>query len=128
MNVAAAFPADLSTLATARRFVLSVLDSARLPDEVVDAAVLVANELAANAAIHAGGDALTIRISWREDLLRIEVDDCDDRLPVDEPWSGPSEASGLNVVAAYSSAWGVERKGRGKTVWVELRVDRAASS
>ena len=129
MQVAAAFPSDLATLATTRRFVLSVLDGRAYPEEQVDAAVLVTNELAANAASHAGGEAFRITIHCPEDgTIRIEVDDRDDRLPQVDETDDPDSWKGLRIVAAYASDWGVTRRTQGKTVWVELAPTPAGSA
>ena len=128
MQVAAAFPSDLATLATTRRFVLSVLDGRAYPEEQVDAAVLITNELAANAASHAESDGFRITIHCPDDgTVRIEVDDRDDRLPEAVETDDPESWRGLRIVAAYASAWGVIRRSRGKTVWVELARTPAGS-
>ena len=128
MQVAAAFPSDLATLATTRRFVLSVLDGRHYPEELVDAAVLITSELAANAASHADGDAFRITIHCPDDgTVRIEVDDRDDRLPQTTESDDPADWRGLRIVAAYASSWGVTRRASGKTVWVELARTPAGS-
>jgi anti-sigma regulatory factor (Ser/Thr protein kinase) len=121
LNVAAAFPPELSTLATARRFVLSVLANRDLPDDLVDAAVLLTSELAANAAQHAPGHDVRIRIMWRGDVLRIQVEDGNDDVPVPPTSTGLDEWTGLRVVETLAADWGVEQRAVGKTVWFELR-------
>ena len=121
LNIAAAFPPELSTLPTARRFVLSVLTGRNLPEELVDAAVLLTSELAANAAQHAPGHDVRIRIMWRSDVLRIEVDDGNDDVPVPPTGTGLDAWTGLRVVETLAADWGVEQRTGGKTVWFELR-------
>ncbi|GEL25836.1 anti-anti-sigma factor [Pseudonocardia sulfidoxydans NBRC 16205] len=87
-----------------------------LPDQVRDRAVLVADELTANAVLHtAGPTALTLTV---DDLgLRVAVRDGTSR-PPPLP-AGPG--TGLGLVAGLSDAQGVSPHLTGKTVWVLLR-------
>ena len=116
MKVAAAFPADVATLASTRRFVSAVLEGTSATEEQVDAAVLVTNELAANAMCHATEDDVVVRLRCTDEGLRIEVDDRGTaELPAD---TGEMEVwSGLRLVETQCSSWGVERTESGKRVW-----------
>ena len=121
MKVAAAFPADVATLASTRRFVSAALEGMAATEEQVDAAVLVTNELAANAMCHATEDDVVVRLRHTDGGLRIEVDDRGTgELPED---TGEMEVwSGLGLVETHCSSWGVERTETGKRVWALVAV------
>ena len=121
MKVAAAFPADVATLASTRRFVGAALEGMAATAEQVDAAVLVTNELAANAMCHATEDDVVVRLRCTDAGLRIEVDDRGTAaLPED---TGEMEVwSGLRLVETHCSSWGVERTETGKRVWALVDV------
>lgn len=118
-----ALPAHLGSVRAARRFVWSVLEPHRFGDAVVDAAVLAVSELAANAALHGGGDAMRIHIRCDGPRVRIEVDDPADTVPVLSglPWSG------LGLLERLTAGWGVEQTGSGKRVWCEVVPAPAAT-
>ena len=121
MKVAAAFPADVATLARTRRFVVAALEGMAATEEQVDAAVLVTNELAANAMCHATEDDVVVRLRCTGVGLRIEVDD---RGTLDLPHdTGEMEVwSGLRLVETHCSSWGVEPTETGKRVWAVVDV------
>ena len=91
------------------------------PVEVVQPAVLLANELVANAVLHAGGVFdLTVRLHAAR--VRIEVHDGSQAAPRLVPWEEVASAGrGLHLVDAMAAAWGSEQvPDRGKVVWCEL--------
>jgi len=110
-------------VAAARRFVREVLsDQSR---EIVDAAEIMACELAANCIQHAHTDfELTIHIRGR---ICVAVRDTDRGQPVLRS-AEPEEPSGrgLRIVEAMSDSWGVTASPTGKTVWFAL-TPRASS-
>lgn len=114
---------DPRSSAAARRFVADTLRRWDC-DEVLDAVVLLVSELVTNSVVHAGTGA-EVAVLLTPDALRIEVSDTgggtpDLRHAEDDATSG----RGLSMVATLSSAWGVERRDPGKTIWFEVpRLD-----
>ena len=105
----------------ARRFVAGLLGCRPFADRVSpDDVQLVVSELATNAVIHAG-TPFSVSVSSDGSVMRIGVSDWSAIRPVmrDRP---PTALSGrrLRLVAAVSSAWGVDASPVGKTVWAEL--------
>ncbi|MCW2545160.1 MAG: hypothetical protein JWM40_2712, partial [Frankiales bacterium] len=114
-------PVEPVAVPRARAFVASQL-SAAAPGALEDAK-LVVTELVTNALLH-GEAPLTLRLQKDDGLVRIEVQDASRVLPVVprenlEAMTG----RGLGLVAALSSAWGVEPVLEGKVVWASLRTD-----
>ena len=88
---------------------------------LLDDALLVVSELAANAVTHANS-SLRIRLSLKESTLRIDVIDSGAGTPEPQPTSNTAEhGRGLHLVTALTSAWGLEAMpDGGKVVWAEL--------
>jgi anti-sigma regulatory factor (Ser/Thr protein kinase) len=85
-----------------------------LPTSVRHCSELVASELVTNAVLH-GCAPIVFRADRRPDRMRIEVDDGSTRM------GPPSEGSrGLALIARVASAWGVQHRHPGKTVWAEV--------
>jgi anti-sigma regulatory factor (Ser/Thr protein kinase) len=110
--------AEPDAAARARRFLRAVLAAA--PGDLLADAELAATELVTNAQLH-GAAPITVRATWAEPTVRLEVQDAGSRMPVvparsDEAMTG----RGLSLVAAVSSSWGVQPHRVGKTVWSEL--------
>ncbi len=106
------------SVAAVRRFVRDFLSDQ--PREIVDAAELMACELATNCVRHAHTDfELAIRAQGE---IRVEVRDTNDGQPVPRS-PAPLEPSGrgLLIVEAMSDTWGVTPSPTGKTVWFVLR-------
>jgi anti-sigma regulatory factor (Ser/Thr protein kinase) len=106
-------------VASAREFVRSRLVSWEATDWLADA-VLVASELVSNAILHAR-TAIELKLSCDLSTVRVEVYDENTRVPVVA--GCPVDATsgrGLALVAALSSAWGIEHYGEGKIVWAEI--------
>jgi hypothetical protein len=95
---------------------------------LVDDAVLVVDELASNAHVHARGPRSCRLILIDQDrCVRIEVDDAS---PAQPRLRNPDRTGGrgLVLVDRLASSWGVRNHGAHKTVWAELALDRAGSS
>ena len=110
----------------ARAFVREVCRAWRLdaPDAtVVDRAVLVANELVANAVIHAHTD-VWLRLELRADQLFIAVRDRGPKVLQPVPPAPEAEGGrGLWLVEQLGRAWGVHpARDGGKTVWCALAL------
>ena len=113
-------PQALSSASTARRFVTEKVTEWKL-ETILDDALLVASELAANAITHADSPC-RIRLSLNPVALRIDVIDTGTGTPEPQPASFTKEhGRGLHLVAALTNAWGLEMvPGEGKLVWAEL--------
>lgn len=114
----------LTAPASARRFVDALCRDWQLAvpdDDVVDRAVLVANELVTNAVVHARTD-IRLRVELSGDRLHIAVHDHSPRLlrlvrPDPESESG----RGLQMVELVGRAWGIQHHpDGGKVVWCVL--------
>jgi CheY-like chemotaxis protein/anti-sigma regulatory factor (Ser/Thr protein kinase) len=114
-------PHELTSVATARRFVAQQVSEWKAEQILADA-VLVTSELAANAIMHADSSC-RIRLSLTTATLRIDVIDAGAGTP--EPQLADLTAEhgrGLRMVAAVAAAWGMEAlPGDGKLVWAELK-------
>jgi anti-sigma regulatory factor (Ser/Thr protein kinase) len=101
----------------ARRFVRDVLSDR--PLELVDAAELMASELATNCVRHAHtGFEMTIHSDGQ---IRVEVRDTGEGRPrLLSPTPREISGRGLRIVEAMSDAWGVIPDSNGKAVWFTL--------
>jgi anti-sigma regulatory factor (Ser/Thr protein kinase) len=110
-----------ASAAAARRFVRDLLAAwdCETDDEV---AVLLTSELVSNAVRHAASRlALDVRCEPENDLVRVEVHDADERLPVvRSPDPDAVGGRGLFLVESLARRWGAEPEGAGKVVWFEL--------
>jgi len=88
----------------------------------IDDVVLVANELVANAIVHAGTSA-EVMLERIGPHLVVRVSDGTDNAPeIRAHAPGALGGRGLVVLDAVASEWGVELVGTGKEVWA--RFDR----
>ncbi|WP_329179562.1 ATP-binding protein [Streptomyces sp. NBC_01477] len=120
-------------VARARRATRLTLTSWGVPDEAVEAAVLVVSELVTNAVRHARstpGRDIGLRITRREDhRVRVEVADAGDGLPSPRTAFPDDESHrGLPLVAALAVRHGVGPRphGIGKTVWADIDTSPTA--
>ena len=134
-------PASLQAARIARARVLGALtewghggsDDAGGPGgfEVVDAVVLLTDELVTNAVVHAQSP-LRMRLTLREGSVRVEVTDESPRLPsprgqdISEGLDAVAEGGrGLRLVELIASRWGVEPLSVGKRIWFEVELREA---
>lgn len=117
---------DASQVKNARDEVRALLHD-WVRQEQVDTAALLVSELLSNVLLHTEGDA-----ALRAEVvgcpggrrLRIEVADCDDEMPHRRtPGELASTGRGLVLLDRMASAWGVEPRGQGKSIWFELNED-----
>jgi anti-sigma regulatory factor (Ser/Thr protein kinase) len=106
---------------SARTFVARELASWRVPRQTIDDAVLLTSELVTNAVRHCAHTS-TLRLMRRGRMVRVEVDDDEQRPPVLQPSVEPDaeRGRGLRLVDALSTSWGWQPLGPGKRVWFEL--------
>jgi anti-anti-sigma regulatory factor/anti-sigma regulatory factor (Ser/Thr protein kinase) len=112
--------------ATVRDFLRDLLDHWRigLPDsELVDRAVLLADELVTNAIVHARTE-FRLRVALSGNQLRLAVHDDSPRQPRLALLGPESETGrGLRLVEQTAKAWGVHHHAEGgKTVWCTLAL------
>jgi CheY-like chemotaxis protein/anti-sigma regulatory factor (Ser/Thr protein kinase) len=119
-------PDELSSVATARRFVRTTLREWGI-DTSIDDVLLVVSELAANALTHAHS-SYRVRIAAVGPALRIEVEDDGTGTPEPKPLTETEEhGRGLHLVDALAASWGIEvDEAGGKRVWAELAIASAA--
>jgi len=106
----------------ARQFVANVLN--RMPPEISERARLLVSELATNALLYSAG-SFKVSADYLPDekIVRIGVTDLGGGEPrVDRPNDTEEHGRGLQLVAAFSDRWWVEKLALvpGKTVWFEL--------
>jgi anti-sigma regulatory factor (Ser/Thr protein kinase) len=86
-------------------------------------AMLLASELVTNAVIHAA-TPLVVAVALDHGLLRVLVEDDDERAPVMANDRGPHGGFGLHIVEELADRWGnARRPGGGKVVWFEMTLD-----
>lgn len=115
-----AYPARPAELRLIRDDLRRLLPGCPAADDVI----LCASELAANAGLHSEsrhpGGTLTVRAEiCRGEYVRIAVDDSGG--PWIEPVPDPDRPHGLDIVAAFTTAWGITGTATGRTVWARLR-------
>jgi anti-sigma regulatory factor (Ser/Thr protein kinase) len=120
--VRAAYPADRSAVAQARRFVRETLIGWGAED-AIDDAVLLTSELATNAVIHARTPfEVVCRASGGS--VQVEVVDGDTSRVLPAPGKGddPDRISGRGLLmpVMLAAEWGVSYAGTSKTVWFRL--------
>jgi DNA-binding NarL/FixJ family response regulator len=112
----------LSSVREARRFVHKRIAEWGL-EPLLDDALLIVSELTTNAITHAHSPC-GLRLVRTPTTLRIEVVDEGAGSPEPQPPSTTEESGrGVHLVAALTSAWGIEVvEGEGKLVWAELPI------
>jgi CheY-like chemotaxis protein/anti-sigma regulatory factor (Ser/Thr protein kinase) len=119
-QVAIELARDLTSVATARRFVRDTFRSWGVTYAVDDALVVV-SELVTNAITHANS-ACQLRLSIDHTSVRVEVFDEGVGTPDPKPPTATSEhGRGLHLINALTAAWGIELiPDDGKVVWAEM--------
>ena len=101
-----------------RHFVKETLERVGLDKDSVFELQLIADELAANAVLHAGS-VFSVAIELTEEVVRIAVRDDSNSPPVAQPATAES-GRGLVIVSGTASGWGSASLGRGKEIWADL--------
>lgn len=118
-------PQEVLAVREARAVVRELLERWSL-DDLVDDATLVVTELVGNAVTHARSEC-RLAVVRSTTGVRIEVQDHGEGTPEPQPPSSESEhGRGLLIIAALSTAWGIDEAPGGKTVWVELSLPEDA--
>jgi anti-sigma regulatory factor (Ser/Thr protein kinase) len=116
------FPGRTEQIAQARDFTRRVL----APCPVLDEAILLASELAANAVAHTvtgSGGHFDVTIYRTETLVVIAVrDEGSDDTPAARPLDEVAEdGRGLGLVELIADRWGHCHNEHGRTIWLQLR-------
>jgi anti-sigma regulatory factor (Ser/Thr protein kinase) len=130
--ITAKLTADASPAREARAAVRRAITAWGM-DALSEDAELLASELVANAAEHAGGNSISFALRRQADRngdpgITCEVSDTSPVLPqIHDAAPDAERGRGLAIVAALASASGVRASPAGKTSWFSLAVrDRAA--
>jgi anti-sigma regulatory factor (Ser/Thr protein kinase) len=108
-----------------RHFVGEALERVGLDQDVVFECQLIADELAANAVIHAGS-IFSVAIELTEVLVRIAVrDESNDPPEPHVPAARDEGGRGLVIVSGTASGWGTVLLGRGKEIWADVHLSSA---
>ncbi|CAN3982156.1 ATP-binding protein [Kitasatospora purpeofusca] len=114
----------------ARDAVVRIARSWGIAGEALDDITLVADELLANAVVHAPGRLLVgIHLFPDGDRVVIEVYDPSHRMPTRAANFGNSDLTsgrGMLLIESLSENWGAEPTTHGKKVWAELAVPAVA--
>ena len=103
-----------------RHFVKENLERVGLDRECVFECQLVADELAANAVLHARS-IFSVAIELTQELVRIAVRDESNSPPVAQDSATRGESGrGLVIVSGTASGWGSVSLGRGKEIWADV--------
>jgi len=111
---------DLAELPAARKWVADFLSAQGIPTKLAQLAVVLADELVANAITH-GAPPIEISLSTTAGIVRCEVADGSNTIPALNI-ADPTEISGrgIQLVAKLANRWGTSVAGPGKRVWFEL--------
>ena len=109
---------DASSLREGRRFVAATLRDWHVDETRIEPVALVANELVANAIVHAGSAPVLSLEEAGPDLL-LRVADTSPNAPARRAGtSNESGGRGLIMVEALADQWGFDADSSGKVVWV----------
>lgn len=112
------FGAERSSVGAVRRFVRLALSD--FETDTIDDAELLVSEVAANVVDHARTD-YDVRVVAEGLWLRIEVADGSSIIPAVQDLAHDAERGrGLRLIEHIASAWGVEERPDGKSVWFEI--------
>ncbi|MEV5551309.1 SpoIIE family protein phosphatase [Streptomyces sp. NPDC052309] len=109
----------------ARRFTRRTLRTWGVPQDDLDAVLLVVSELVTNALVHTDGK-VRLDLTLVNGRLRVAVADASPRTPVKPAGIGweATGGRGILLVEAMSAAWGALPVSGGKQVWSEIPLSR----
>jgi anti-sigma regulatory factor (Ser/Thr protein kinase) len=119
-------PARPAAARAARHWVMRTVAEAGVHGSSNQVIELLAGEVVANAVVHGPADGeIRVRVDVVADEVRVSVsDESTVRPSVLRPAPTDPSGRGMSLVAALSTAWGVDRRGPdGKTVWFSVVAD-----
>jgi anti-sigma regulatory factor (Ser/Thr protein kinase) len=108
----------VSSLGEGRRFVAKTLREWNVDEATIEPVMLVANELVANAIVHAHSAPVLSLEGTGADLFVRVADDAGSLTVARRTTPGDDGGRGLMLVEALSDRWGVDANDSGKSVWV----------
>ena len=109
---------DVKSLGEGRRFVARTLRDWEVDEARIEPVMLVANELVANAIVHAqSAPVLSLAAAGTDLMLRVS-DDSGTPPVAQAPGKDEYTGRGLMLVEALADRWGIDTSGSGKSVWV----------
>jgi two-component sensor histidine kinase len=112
---------DASSLREGRRFVAETLQDWQVDEAFIEPVLIVANELVANAIVHARSAPLLSLAETGSDLM-VRVADNSPREPVPRAATmNEAGGRGLLMVEALADQWGFDAHASGKVVWVTFK-------
>ena len=109
---------EVSSLGEGRRFVAKTLREWNVDEDTIEPVMLVANELVANAIVHAHSSPVLSLEDAGPDLLLRVADEMPNPPIARRAAPGEEGGRGLMLVEALSDCWGVDASESGKSVWV----------
>ncbi len=114
------FTPSQNCMRAVRAFVKESLERVGPDQDALFECQLVADELAANAVLHAGS-IFSVAIELTRTFVRIAVrDESNDRPVRRRAASGEESGRGLAIVSGTASGWGSVPLGRGKETWADV--------
>ena len=111
---------DTASLGEGRRFVAQTLRNWHVDEARIEPVMLVANELVANAIVHAhSAPVLSLEAAGSDLLLRV-TDESPNPPVAREATAEQDGGRGLMLVEALSDHWGIDPNTSGKSVWVSF--------
>ena len=114
-------PSSHDSPRVARRFVEGLLEAWGC-ESLIDTVTLLASELVANAVLHTSSEVkLSVRLVG--DRIRVEVADRSTSLPRRRDAGGNDETGrGSDLVEVLTTAWGIDGRPDGKSIWFEIAL------
>jgi anti-sigma regulatory factor (Ser/Thr protein kinase) len=126
-SVETQLPSSVTSPQMARAFLRSALQTWRL-NGLGEVTELLVSELVANVVIHVGAP-MTLRAMRDPRRVRVEIDDPSSQVPVVHEASTREEhGRGVLLVDRLATAWGVDPRPDGKTVWFELDATKGSAA
>lgn len=124
MDVRIDLPPVAASVAAARRFVGDAACGWGVPAADASVIEMLVSELAANAVVHAAS-SFAVVAKLVGGSMHVAVEDACPAEPV--LLEAPPEADrgrGLAIIDGLAEAWGVDRRGGGKSVWFQVATGR----
>ena len=112
---------DASSLREGRRFVAETLHDWAVHEALIEPVILVANELVANAIVHARSAPVLSLAEAGSDLMVRVADNSPSEPAPRAATTNEAGGRGLLMVEALADQWGCDAHAQGKVVWVTFK-------
>jgi hypothetical protein len=112
-----------SAARVARRLVRDLCAGSRLPDELIENAVLVAGHLVTSS-VKQSGTELDVVVEVHADAVTVRVQDglgYAHPSPARPGWKGANRSQ--DIIARHSTSWGYCHRGAGRESWASFRAE-----